>query len=85
MNRRSIFKLLAAATACAAMEVCGLKPLAKAEVIDFKGGEFSWKPTDFTYQWFRDGQPIKGATSGEYTVNPCDSGREITVTISSLP
>jgi hypothetical protein len=33
MNKRSFFKLLAGATAAAAMEVCGLLPVRKAEVL----------------------------------------------------
>lgn len=32
MNRRSLFRILAGATAAAAMEVCGLLPTRKAEV-----------------------------------------------------
>lgn len=33
MKRRSLFKLLAGVTAAAAMEVCGLLPTRKAEVV----------------------------------------------------
>ncbi len=45
MKRRGLFRLLAGATAAAAMEVCGLLPVRKAEVVfnpvDYMG-EMHW-------------------------------------------
>jgi hypothetical protein len=35
MNRRSLFRILAGATAAAAMEVCGLLPVRRAEIVAF--------------------------------------------------
>ncbi len=36
-------------------------------------------PVDMTFAWFRDGEPIPGATGAAYTVQPADLGTEITV------
>ena len=33
------------------------------------------------YQWYRDGEPIEGATSSSYTITTEDAGKEITVEI----
>jgi hypothetical protein len=38
--------------------------------------------TDVAYQWFRNGESIKGATSAHYTVKAADAGRRLTVRIT---
>ncbi len=81
MRRRSLFNLLAAATACAAMEVCGLKPLVRAEVVTFDAGNWTGEMHWVNYQWFRDGQPIMGANGSLYEITSSDVGRDIMVTI----
>lgn len=42
-----------------------------------------WIPADstFVFQWLRDGQPIVGATTRDYTVTNTDLGRQITVQV----
>jgi hypothetical protein len=37
------------------------------------------KPTTVTYQWKRDGAPIAGATTADYTITPDDANTELTV------
>lgn len=36
-------------------------------------------PLSESFQWYRDGEPIKGATEQRYTVQDKDAGKEITV------
>lgn len=46
--------------------------------------EGSWTPgpVDFTYQWFRNGVAVDGATSSEYRVTPGDSAVEISLKVT---
>lgn len=45
----------------------------------------SWTDgTNFTYQWLRDGSPIKGATKANYKLVPADGGHRISVTVSGV-
>jgi hypothetical protein len=46
-------------------------------------GTWSGSPTRFTYQWYRDGTPIAGATSSTYTVQTSDEGLTITCAVSA--
>ncbi|WP_086518375.1 hypothetical protein [Clavibacter michiganensis] len=45
----------------------------------------SWKPAflELTYEWFRDGERITGATGTTYQPTAADSGHEITVLVSA--
>jgi hypothetical protein len=45
----------------------------------------AWKPggATFTYQWFRDGQTISGATKAAYKVLAVDAGKQLTVKVSA--
>ena len=51
-------------------------------------GHGSWtnSPTGYSYQWYRDGNEISGATESNYTVQAADSGHTLTceVTASNL-
>ena len=43
-----------------------------------------WKgapPPTFTYQWFRDGAPLAGATESSYTMQPVDVGHVLTCNV----
>jgi hypothetical protein len=40
-------------------------------------GSWTGSPT-FTYQWYRDGTPLPGATAATYTVQPLDEGTTLT-------
>lgn len=44
-----------------------------------------WKPTPdgFTYQWYRTGTAISGATKAGYTLTSSDKGKTITVTVTA--
>lgn len=44
-----------------------------------------WKPggATFTYQWFRDGKTISGATQASYKVLSVDAGKKLTVKVSA--
>jgi hypothetical protein len=46
------------------------------------GDGFNEDDPGFTYQWFRDGVAIEGATGNTYTPGALDSGTTITVTVS---
>lgn len=43
-----------------------------------------WGPADvqFSYQWYRSGKKITGATAGTYTLTKSDKGRKITVKVT---
>ena len=43
------------------------------------GAGWSPKPSTITYQWLRNGKPIKGATKSEYTLTKVDKGKKISV------
>jgi uncharacterized protein YkwD len=49
----------------------------------------SWTPSPevgrYTYQWLRDGVPIRDANGSSYTVHAADSGRLLSVRVSALP
>lgn len=49
----------------------------------------SWSPSGevgrYTYQWLRDGVPIRDANGSSYTVRAADSGRLLSVRVSALP
>jgi hypothetical protein len=44
----------------------------------------TWKPTPTTrtYQWYRDGHVIKGATKSTYKLTKSDKGKRITVAVA---
>jgi hypothetical protein len=46
-------------------------------------GSWSGPPTDYTYQWSRDGTPIIGATSSIYVVQKLDEGTTLTCTVTA--
>ncbi len=46
-----------------------------------KVGTWSPKPTKFTYQWYRNGAKISGATASTYKVKSADKGKKITVMV----
>lgn len=48
-----------------------------------KPGSWSPRPSSYTYRWYRNGAPIKGATKRTYTVKKSDRGRKITVRIQA--
>jgi hypothetical protein len=45
----------------------------------------SWTPDDvsFTYQWFRDGEPMEGAADSQYWVRATDAGSELTAQVTA--
>ena len=46
-------------------------------------GTWSGSPTGFSFQWYRDGTPIAGATSSTYTVQTSDEGLTITCAVTA--
>ncbi|MCB7137209.1 sunset domain-containing protein [Cellulosimicrobium marinum] len=43
----------------------------------------AWSPGTVTYRWTRDGAPVDGATSPEYTVTAADLGARLAVTVTA--
>lgn len=57
--------------------------VAKAgSVLRVTTGGWDPTPTTFTYQWLRNGVPIKGATGATYTVRESDRGTSLRVTVT---
>jgi hypothetical protein len=46
-------------------------------------GQWSGSPGSFTYQWRRDGKPIRGAVHAAYTVVAADSGHYLTCAVTA--
>ena len=43
----------------------------------------TWKPTpSFSYQWYRNGAKISGATKSTYKLTKSDKGKKITVKVT---
>ncbi|GAA3897716.1 cell wall-binding repeat-containing protein [Microbacterium invictum] len=53
------------------------------QILTAKTGTWWPKPSSFAYQWKRDGQAIKGATSATYRVTNDDAGRKVTLTATA--
>ncbi|WP_062305978.1 excalibur calcium-binding domain-containing protein [Demequina subtropica] len=50
---------------------------------NFNGGVWTPKPTSFSYQWYRDGKAISGATRVSYTVTSADAGHKLSVRVTA--
>jgi hypothetical protein len=46
-------------------------------------GTWSPRPTTFTYQWYRNGKAITGATKSTYKLTSADRGKKITVKVTA--
>ncbi|EMY35853.1 hypothetical protein D477_002176 [Arthrobacter crystallopoietes BAB-32] len=46
-------------------------------------GTYSTKPSSYTYQWYRNGVAIKGATHRTYKLTTADNGKKITVRVTA--
>ncbi|RYB92919.1 hypothetical protein EUA93_00240 [Nocardioides oleivorans] len=51
--------------------------------LDVSRGTWSGRPTTFTYQWLRNGQPIANATSPSYGVVAADAGQRISARVTT--
>ncbi|WP_147303954.1 hypothetical protein [Subtercola boreus] len=51
-------------------------------VLTARAGTWKPLPVSFSYQWNRNGTPIAGATSGQYTLVPDDAAATITVSVT---
>lgn len=68
-------------------EIVSAKPVVKGKLAKWKTLTVvpgKWKPSGvkLTYQWKRDGQPIKGATGKTYKISSADIGHKISVTVT---
>jgi len=48
-----------------------------------KAGAWAPAPDKFSYRWYRNGKPIKGATSKSYKLKKADKGKKITVKVTA--
>jgi len=67
-------------TATPAPKITGAKKV--GSTLTAKAG--TWKPAKvtLTYQWYRSGKAIKGATGSKYKLKPADVGKKITVKVT---
>lgn len=67
-------------TATPAPKITGAKKV--GSTLTAKAG--NWKPAKvtLTYQWYRSGKAIKGATGSKYKLKPADVGKKITVKVT---
>ncbi|NYI46874.1 hypothetical protein BJ993_003954 [Nocardioides aromaticivorans] len=54
------------------------------DVVTVDPGAWEPTPTSYSYQWRRNGLPISGAVSGNYTLKAADAGASITVDVSGV-
>ena len=50
---------------------------APGSYVSVEPGTWSPEPSDYSYQWLRDGVPIAGATTRDYLVQPADVGHAL--------
>lgn len=55
------------------------------QVLTANPGTWTPTPTTFSYQWFRNGAAIAGATAATYTATATDLGATLTVQVSATP
>jgi len=48
-----------------------------------KPGTWSPTPTSYSYRWYRNGEPITGATKSSYVLTAADRGTNITVSVTA--
>jgi hypothetical protein len=56
--------------------------LGVGSVVTASVGNWSPQPDSFSYQWFRDGSMISGATRSDYVLQNADAGAAITVDVT---
>ena len=54
----------------------------KDSTLTVSEGKYNQDITNVTYQWYRDGSPIQGATSKDYKVTDADMGRYVTAEVT---
>ena len=47
-------------------------------VLSLSNGTWNYGDVTFTYQWYADGSPIRGASQSTYTIGAAMAGRTIT-------
>ena len=50
-------------------------------LLTVSAGSWCYGPTSFTYQWYRNGAAIGGATAGAYTIQSADNGATLTASV----
>jgi len=51
--------------------------------VSVSNGTWSPTPTSYSYQWYRDGVAISGATKSTYAVSTSDAGKKLTVKVTA--
>lgn len=57
-------------------------PPAQGLEITVSAGEWTPAPDSYTYQWYRNGEPISGATGDRYTLAAADVEQEVTARVT---
>jgi hypothetical protein len=57
--------------------------LAPGETLTCDQGAWEGSPTGYAYQWYRDGEPVEGATSASYLIGVADEGHSIGCSVTA--
>ncbi|WGL52566.1 family 78 glycoside hydrolase catalytic domain [Nocardioides sp. BP30] len=72
---------ISALTSTVAPQITGVAKVGQKLTAD--AGSWNHQPSDLTYQWLRDGDPIPGATDATYQVVAADRGAELSVKVTA--
>lgn len=90
--KRYGYKAGSATTAARTVSSAAIKPVGKPKIsgtirrgstVTATKGSWNITPTSYSYQWYRSGKAIKGATKPKYKISTPDVGRKITAKVTA--